>query len=337
MPTISPDSQFRLIQDTRAINLIPNTYGRIQQLGLFREEGSVTTSIKIVSVNGVLTLLSALPRGSEPLLNQNETRNIRTIEALHFPLTDRVRGEDIQNVVDWNTGESFDTITAKVARSFVNMRKKHAITKEYISMGALKGLVVNDDESTLIDLYAEFGITKKTITIPLSVGTTNVRAYCHQILRHMEDNLLGETMSGAEVWCSEEFFDALVEHEQVQKTYLNYYEAATRIGGDVRMGFTYGGIKFSEYRAVTTDKTGVSRRFIAPNYAHAFPLGTTETFEMHYAPPVLNGINNANTRGVEVYALQTPDPKGRWIDVDTESNPLPLCRRPGLLVEITHS
>jgi hypothetical protein len=224
-----------------------------------------------------------------------------------------------------------------MARTMVTHRNKHAITKEYICMGALKGLIVNDDGSTLINLFTEFGITKKTVTIPLSTSTTDVRKYCHDILRHIEDNLLGEMMTGVECWCSTEFFDALVGHDQVQKTYLNYQEAAERVGGDVRLGFSYGGVKFSEYRAVATDRTATSRKFIASNYAHAFPIGTQDTFELVYAPPVLNGINNANTMGQELYALQTPDPKGRWIDLDTESDPLPLCRRPGLLVEVTMS
>ena len=337
MANLLPGSQFRLAQDTRAINQIPNRYGRIQEKGIFRATPIPTTSVRIAKNNGVLSIVPAAPRGSNPFLNANETRDVRILPLLHYPLMDKVQGEDVQNVVDWVTGTTMDTITDKVARSMMNIRMKHAITKEWSSMGALKGLIINDDLTTLTDLYTEFGVTKKTVTIPLSVTTTDVRAYCMEIVRHIEDNLLGDVADGVECWCSPEIFDALIGHKVVKETYLNYVEGQERTGGDVRQGFRYGGILFSEYRAVANDRNGVARKFITANYAHAFPMGTTDTFEIFYGPPVLNSLNQANVNGQEMFALQTPDPKGRYIDLDTEMNILPICRRPGVLVEVLKS
>ncbi|MCP4695761.1 MAG: major capsid protein, partial [Gammaproteobacteria bacterium] len=214
---------------------------------------------------------------------------------------------------------------------------KHAITHEYIRMGALKGKIVNDDGTVLVDLYVVFGVTKKVITIPLSAPETEVREFCHKIKRHIEQNLLGDVMSHVECWCSAEFFDALVKHPTVKDAFRNYESASDRLGGDVRRDFTFGGVKFSEYEAAAPDREGNPRKFIDKDMAHAFPMGTKDTFEIVYAPPVLNGINQANTRGVELYAVQVPDPLGRWIDTHSESDPLPLCRHPGVLVEVTHS
>jgi len=337
MPNLLPGSQFRLAQDTRAINSIPNKYGRINEYGLFRGTGIPTTSVRIAKNNGVLSIIPAAPRGANPYLNENETRDVRILPLLHYPIMDRIHGEDVQNVVDWTTGTTMDTITDKVARSMMNIRNKHAITKEWSCMGALKGLIINDDLTTLIDLYTEFGVTKKTVTIPLSVSTTDVRSFCMEIVRHIEDNLMGDVSNDVECWCSSEFFDALIGHKVVKETYLNYVEGQERVGGDVRKGFRYGGILFSEYRAVASDRSGTPRKFITANYGHAFPMGTSDTFEIFYGPPVLNSLNQANVNGQEMFALQTPDPKGRYVELDTEMNILPICRRPGVLVEVLKS
>lgn len=337
MPNLLPGTQFRLTQDTRAINQIPNLYGRINEEGIFPATPIPTTSVRIAKINGVLSIIPAVARGAAPFLNENETRDVRILPLLHYPIMDKIQGEDVQNVVDWTTGTTMDTITDKVMRSMRNIRNKHAITKEWSCMGALKGLVINDDLSTLVDLYTEFNVTKKTVTIPLSTATTDVRAYCFEIVRHIEDSLMGDVMNGVDCWCSQELFDALIGHKFVRESYLNYAEGQERVGGDVRKNFTYGGIKFSEYRAVATDRSGTSRKFITANYGHAFPRGTMDTFEIFYGPPVLNSLNQANVNGQEMFALQTPDPKGRYIELDTEMNILPICRRPAVLVEVTKS
>jgi hypothetical protein len=215
------------------------------------------------------------------------------------------------------------------------MRNKHAITKEFFCMGALKGIIGYSGEQ--INLFNEFGITPKIINFEFSNSSLNVRSVCMDIVRHLEDNLLGEVMSEVHCWCYSDFFDNLVSHPNVEKAYLNHREAIEKIAGDVRNGFRFGNITFSEYRATASDGDGNQQQFIENGKGYVFPTGTMNTFEIYYSPPVLNGIHLSNTKGQELYAFQTNDPKGRWTDIDTESNFLPICKRPGLLVELTMS
>jgi hypothetical protein len=49
---------------TAAINKIPNTYGRLEQLNLFPPVGVRTRTIIIEEMNGVLNLLPTRPVGS---------------------------------------------------------------------------------------------------------------------------------------------------------------------------------------------------------------------------------------------------------------------------------
>jgi hypothetical protein len=139
--------------------------------------------------------------------------------------------------------------------------------------------------------------------------------------------------NGVRCLCDETFFDALISHDNVEKFYLNHAKAVelSGSGADPRKGFSFGGITFEEYRGKATDPTtGSSRSFIAAGYAHFFPVGTQDTFKVNYGPAEY--METVNTFGVPMYAKQVMDPSGKYVDILTESNPLPLCRRPGVLV-----
>ncbi len=57
------------------------------------------------------------------------------------------------------------------------------------------------------------------------------------------------------------------------------------------------------------------------------------TFETVFAPA--DFTETVNTIGKEVYAKQEPRKFNRGIDLHTQSNPLPICYRPGELVKGT--
>jgi hypothetical protein len=214
-------------------------------------------------------------------------------------------------------------------------KNKYAITLEHLRMGALKGIILDADASTLYNLYAEYGIDAKTVSFALSTTSplTDVAAKCRAVVRHIEDSLKGEVMSGVRCLVSAEFFDAFISHSNVEKFYLNWQASASISGQDPRKGFTFGGITWEEYRAVATDASDISRRFIASGEGHAYPEGTMETFKTVYAPG--NFIEAANTPGIPLYAKQAIEKMGRWVDIHIESNPLPLCLRPAVLVKVT--
>lgn len=101
---------------------------------------------------------------------------------------------------------------------------------------------------------------------------------------------------------------------------------------DVRQGFTYAGITFEEYRGQATDANSTVRRFIAAGEAHVFPIGTIDTFSTYVAPADFN--ETVNSLGQPLYAKQAPRPSDPGTDIHTQSNPLPMCHRPGILVKL---
>ena len=81
------------------------------------------------------------------------------------------------------------------------------------------------------------------------------------------------------------------------------------------------------------DGTLGTRRFIAAGEAHAFPVGTVDTFATYFAPADFN--ETVNTLGQSLYAKQEPRKFDRGTDLHTQSNPLPMCHRPGVLIKLT--
>ena len=327
---------FNMVSLCAAIDILPNNYGRINQLGIFGTDDGITTRTAVVEEqNGVLNLLKTLPVGSPGTQNKIGKRTVRSFNVPHIPLDDIIRPEEFSGVRAFGQTNTMDTLASIMNKHLQAAKNKFSITLEHMRMGAVKGIILDADGSTLFNLYTEFGISQKSINFALNVTTTDVAAKCRELLRHIEDNLKGEVKNGVRCLVSEEFFDALIAHPNVEKFYVNWQAAAQIAEVDPRSGFTFAGVTFEEYRGTATDEGGNTRRFIAANEGHAFPTGTMSTFKQVYAPG--NFIEAVNTPGIELYVKQVMENMGRWVDLHIESNPLPLCTRPGVLVKVTKS
>jgi len=84
---------------------------------------------------------------------------------------------------------------------------------------------------------------------------------------------------------------------------------------------SFGGITFRRYRGgfgVPTDKV------------YFYPEGVDGLFEIYYAPA--GTFETVNTVGLPLYARMIPAPdRDKWVRLEIESNPLPICTRPQVL------
>jgi hypothetical protein len=326
------ESGYDLATMTTSINLIPNNYGRVRQLGLFTSEPVRTRTVMVEEVNGVLTLLKTQPVGSPAPRKKHGKGKIRSFVIPHIPYDDVIRPSDLQGRRDPGTAEQ-KTLEVEMTKRLTEIRGSHAITEEHLLTSAIKGIILDADGSVIYNLYNEFGITAKNITFALANSETKITDKCRSVIRHIEDNLFGEVMSGVRCLCGETFFDTLITHPNVEKFYVNHAAAIELHGSaqDPRKGFRFGGITWEEYRGKATDPdTGSMRKFIGDSDAHFFPEGTQSTFKLHHAPA--DYMETVGTFGMPIYAKQVMAASGKYVDILSESNPLPLCRRPGVLV-----
>jgi hypothetical protein len=320
---------------TAAVNIVPNSYGRLQQLNLFPSEPIPTTNVAVQFANGVLNLLPTRERGGPPSLGMPERRNVRVFKTFHIPHDDKVLAEDVQNMLA-RSGNGLDSVQDAVNRKLLRMRNKHGITLEHLRAGALRGVVLDSDGSTLVNLFTTFGVSEKVVFFDFSNAASDIPAKIADVVAHIEDNLLGDTMTGVRALCSRTFFAGLTGHPKVTEAFKYFSAQQNLMREDVRAGFVFKGVTFEEYAGVANslneDGSTTVRRFIPEGDARFFPVGTTESFQTYFAPPdVITEVNTAPTD--EVYADQAVDPEfERWVKLHTQSNPLPIVKRPAVLV-----
>lgn len=324
-------SAFDLRRMTAAINDAPYVPGRIGEMGIFTETPIDTTTVMIEKKNGALYLVQSAQRGAPAQQNQAELRDAIPLKTVHLPVEDRLLADEIQNVRAFGSENQLEGVQMKVDSKLATMARSLEATKEYQRIGAVKGIVYDaDGSSVLYNLFTEFGITQPTeVDFDLDNATPAagaVRKKCSAVIRSIEDALGATPYTGVQAFCSSQFFDDLVDHPECREAYQRWNEGQALRDRTARRSFFYAGITFEEYRG----KVG-SVNYIADNKAHFFATGAPDLFQMCYAPA--NWLETVNTLGLPLYAKATPDPKGRWVDIDAQANPLAYCTRPATLIQ----
>lgn len=322
---------------TREINRLPNLYGRLNELNVFPTEGVASTLVEVKFEDGFITILAAEDRGKLGSVGREPVEGSIWLKIPHIPHEDAILASALQDRFRFGSRRSqLKGMADETNKKLRYIRNRHAITLEYLRMGALKGQIVDGRGRLLYDLFqvfAPFGATKKTVYFDLDDPDTNVLEKTFEVARHMEDNAKGETVSGQHALVSREFFSKLVDHRSVKEKYLATSNALQIVGKDIRKGFTFGALTFEEYNAVASDLAGASQRFIAAGKGHVIPLGTQQAFATYFAPA--DTIEDVNTEGTpEVFISIERMKHGKGVDIHSESNPLPLCQRVDLLVEL---
>ena len=87
---------YSLAEMTQAINILPNLYTRLGQIGLFRFEGVTQRSVIIEQYEGVLNLLPSVPLGGPATVGTREGRSMRSFALPWIPHDDVILPGDIQ-------------------------------------------------------------------------------------------------------------------------------------------------------------------------------------------------------------------------------------------------
>jgi hypothetical protein len=132
---------YTLAEMTTAINILPNVYTRIGQMGLFRFEGVTQRSVIIEQAEGVLNLLPTVPLGGPATVANRDTRSMRSFTVPWIPHDDVITPQDIQGVRGFGVADAADPLATVMERKLSRMRGKHAQTREYMEINALRGNV----------------------------------------------------------------------------------------------------------------------------------------------------------------------------------------------------
>lgn len=321
------DDFFTTAALSESINKLPVTPTRLGELNIFEESGVPSTSIVIESRDGRLFLVPNTNRNDDPSPVKSDKRTRRTFETTHLPVSDQLLPSDLQNLQPFGGNETSDYQSRIINDKLETMKRSLDVTREWQRIGAISGKILDADGTVIYDLYDEFKVKQRIIPVKLSVATTDVRKLLLAAKRHAESKLTGVLVSGYKAFCGPDWFDAFTGHELVKAAYANYQEAADRLGGDMRSGFTYAGIVFEEYNATVS-----KQEFIPSHIARLVPLAKGGMYKTFNAPANYN--ETVNTLGEPYYAKSEPRKMGKGWDLEAQSNPLSICTYPEALVEL---
>lgn len=332
---------------TDELLIIPNQWGFINSLNIFKYKGSTQHSFLFDETTRNQVLLLDTPRGERSTYGTKGTSKTHSVPIPHFTYDDAVLPEDLQGVR--MEGTEADNLTLAAARAEVleRARRNWSITQEYARMQALKGDVYSPNGTVSINWYTEFGVTQKVVDFLIDnpAGSTDVRAKVEEVISHMQDNLFtGEMLGRTIVVCSPEFFTKLINHDAISDAYM-HYSAMNNQGGleplrdrltynkDARMRvFEYQGLTFVEYRGSFVDAAGATKKLVDADEAYAFPLDVPDMYRTVYSPA--HRLSKTNTVGLEQYIFEKLVDDKRW-EYESESSFLNFVRRPGAVVKLT--
>lgn len=320
------DKPFEVTDLTEELLLVPNTWGLVNEMGIFRSEGVTQHTVTIEESSRTLSVISDQHRGARNSVNKDINRKIRALAIPHFPLDDAISPVDLVGKRAYGS-DAMETEAAVMARKIERIRQNHAVTMEFARCTAITtGDVYAPNGTVSANFYTEFGITRKEVDFVLGTAGTNVLEKSEEIIAHIQDNILsGETVSSVVALCSPEFFAKLIKQAGVVDAYRYYTSTQepnrARLGSGLYRRFMHGGVEFVEYRGSYNGS-----RLIPVGDAYFLPMGTSDTFVSYSSPA--NKFDLVGTIGEEAYMFTYRDPKGSLIEIESEHNHLALVRRP---------
>jgi hypothetical protein len=337
-------------QLTERVDRIPNLYGLVNELNLFPVQGSVSRIVELTYENHTLRVLPAKERGAPATPQLPRTAQSIFIEIPHFPELDLITPQDIQDIlIVTDDVKRLTTVDEEVSKRLVDIKANHDVTLEWLRCGALQGTIVDGNSQTLINLYTALGVNQTTVDFALGTSGTDIQSKCAAVWQAVTTNLQGEVMNGIECIVDPVFFEALITHPNVQAFYVNA-EQALMLAQLVRKEsagnmwgrqFKFGNILFREYygtapiKSSPTATTLTNTSFWSSKTGSAFPTGTRKMFRTYYAPA--HDLRFVNQRGQQIYISPKIKDHGEGIELKSESNPLPICRRPEAVVKVFSS
>lgn len=323
---------FQAVAMTNAIqktDYVPNLLG---SLNIFRPDPVLSDEIMMDIEDHSIKIIPTSERGSSPEQAQRRSRAVKMLKATRLAKSFTIYASEVFKLRQ--TGTSLLTsVQREYAKRMGDLRADLELTEEHHRLGALQGVLLDADGTTVIyDFYDEFNVTKPAvINFTLDNAATEVKLKCSEVKRNMIRAGRGAITPTTTIYAlvGDDFWDKLTTHPTVEKYYLNHSEAKQVAGLGIFETFTFGGITFINYQG-TDDNSTVA---IAPDKAHFFPINARGVFEKAQAPAEFEPF--VTQPGQSVYMLNLPDPSGRnaFRKGEIFAYPLFYCAKPEVLQE----
>jgi len=330
------NSAFSMTSLSGVVNKLDYQPQLLGELGLFEPMPVRTRTVFVDRRDGGLTLIPTSPTGAPPSELDGDNRDAVPLKTTRLAKGFTLYAEEVQGIRAFGSESELEQVQGEYLRRMARLRADMELTHEYHRLGALQGKLLDADGSSVIyNYFDQFGPAEESaVDFAFTASTTDIRGICNGIVRSMARSAKGAFTSATTVHAlvGDTFYDALINHETVRSTFEGWSAAADLRQGNAFQAFTFGGIKFHNYRGTDTGSTVA----IADGEAKFFPIGASGVFKKAMAPAEFGPY--VQTLGMDTYALNIPDRERQaWTRGEIYSYPLYICQQPQVLRKGTSS
>ena len=321
---------FEQVTFTDSIQKIDFQPSLLRDMKIFAPQPSRTTGIMLELDTKTNSLIAVSQRGQPLTEAERRKRNIRTVETHRLAIASTVYASEVQNIRAYGKTSELMQLKDLVADGVERSNGDLALTEENMMLGAVQGIVVDSDGSTILNNWFDFwGVTQPTeVAFDFANATDDeIRRTIKSIQRGVVDAARGLAVTEIVALCGDDFFDDLIGCGAYTGTVQNPIEAQ-RLTDEYGIAYstvTFGKITWINYRG-SQSESAVS---IGTDLVKFFPrakglfkqgLGCAE-----FGPFV-------NTPGKERYVINIPDrDRDAWMKTELYTYPLFYCTRPEVL------
>jgi hypothetical protein len=343
MPTMDIFNQdaFNCVSVTQALEKVPFQPSLLGQLGIFEPVPVRTDVVAVEKRDGVLSIIQTSKRGAPLEDRAVDKRSVRNFNTSRIAKGSTLYAATVQNMRAMGSETELESVQAEVMRRYAGptgLLRDIELTWENMRLGAIQGIVLDADGSTIYNWFTEWGLSAPSaINFALGTAATNVRGKCSQVERLMRKASKGAWIPGrtqVHALAGDTFYDDLIDHPTVRDTYLGWAAAADLRQGGAYSAFSFGGITWHNYRGTDdfsdSATSGTAAIGIKSTEAKFFPVNAPGVFQVAHSP--LESFEYVNTPGMPVYGMVVQDKeRGFWARPEAYSYPLFMCTRPEML------
>ena len=318
-----------------AVNRLDFLPQRLLQLGIFEPRPISTTIATIERRQGVLRLVQSSPRGGPGDTRERNKREVIRIEVPHFQIDDRIYADEVQNVRAFGSQSALQGVQQLVQERLTSHRRDLEFTLEHHRMGAIEGLVLDADGSTLLDIRSEFSqaaVSKVQLDLVGNIDGALRTAIQTSVIRPIARALkMGGMRLEIRAFCGATFYDALVANAEFRASYLQQQEASELRKGTAFSATDFAGVMWEELRGSdegTTPTEEISR--VTTDECIFVPV-VPGLFQQVFAPAPYD--ETVNQPGLPFYAKQVPDRFQEYTDLRVQTNSICFCTVPEVLLK----
>jgi hypothetical protein len=299
---------------------IPRMLG---ETGLFRTIGmnSTTMGIEALPDNNVAES-AEIPRGGPPKSLMLEKRVVEPFTAKTYAWTGAVMADEVLNMRAAGTSGAVEVIQQRINEQTAMLRNQADFQHEYLRVACLN-TPTNAFGSVGADQTIAFGVA----------DTVAVHQSIHQhITLRLEAALGGLPYGGVDVYCSDAFWQGLIQSKSMRETYLNT-AAASQLRGIPMERIDYGNVSWWRYRAS-------GNIAITSGEAKAVPRGVPGLFVQAFAPNDTVDSVGAGAIGQPYYLFSRPIETAAGIkgyQMTLQTHPVMVCTRPSCVLTVSLS